>query len=228
MRSPADAHRAVVATASAAVMGFLSAHAGAADPSRTRTTDGNEDTSYGRIQGDLAIVGGAGITVAPRGPRGTFDARVRYLETIGFFASYEDAALLGSGSDPARVFSAGLELRPLFLGRWLTGNETGLGRVDLMLDSIGVELGAVFAQPVGLSFTARPGAQAGLGFEIPLLAEATGPWIAFHGGLRWSDAALSYGTVDSALDREAFVSVTLAWHQIVLAHVVDVGDRPAR
>src|SRR5689334_5367748 len=75
------------------------------------------DTSYGRIDGDVTLVVGAGAVVAARGPRATAEMRVRYLDTVGAFATYEDGPLVGSETDPRRVFATGLELRPFFLAR---------------------------------------------------------------------------------------------------------------
>ncbi|MGH7435449.1 MAG: hypothetical protein ACRENE_07225 [Polyangiaceae bacterium] len=185
------------------------------------------DTSYGRVQGDLTAVVGAGATVADGGPRGAAEVRLRYLETAGLFGSYEDGPLLGSQAEPRRVVATGLEVRPLFLFRWLKGHETSRAALDLMLDSIGLELGAFFEQPAGTSFESRPGLQLGLMLEFPLFARATGPWAAVHGGVRWSDAALAGGPTDSPDDRSLYLSITLAWHQVVLSSAVDVGDRPA-
>jgi hypothetical protein len=62
--------------------------------------------------------------------------------------------------------------------------------------------------------------------ELPLFARASGVWAAVHGGMRWSDAALAGGPTDSADDRSFYLSLTLAWHQVVLSSAVDVGDRP--
>jgi hypothetical protein len=189
-------------------------------------TAGEGDATSGRIEGDVGLVAGAGATVAPRAPRGAFDLRLRYLETAGLFATYEDQALVGATSDPRRALSTGFELRPLFLARWLSGKEHGASTfVDLTLDSIGVELGAWFTQPAGASFGSRPGAQAGLELELPLFAKATGLWLALHGGLRWSDDALSGGRIETPSDRGGYLTITIAWHQLFVTHVVDEGDR---
>jgi hypothetical protein len=183
------------------------------------------DTTYGRIDGDLSAVGGLGATVGPRGPRATVDLRFRYVDTVGMFTTYEDAPLVASPADPNRVLAFGAELRPLFLFRWLQGHEFGSPRVDLALDSLGVELGAFFAQPGGGSFGERPGLQLGGGLELPILARASGPWLGIHAGIRWSDAALAGDTLRGPSDRAAFVSFTLAWHQFFGAHAVDMHDR---
>src|SRR5207237_10168057 len=130
----------------------------------------------------------------------------------------------GGDAGPAGLLVSGLELRPLFLVRWLRGMELRRARVDLALDSIGIELGAVLMQPADGGFGSRAGLQVGLGFELPIFAEATGPWVSIHGGLRWSNEALANGAAGSADERSAYLALTLAWHQLVMAHVVDLGD----
>ena len=180
------------------------------------------DTSYGRVDGDISLVMGAGVTLAPRVPRPSADLRLRYIETLGIFWDYEEA--FGISNDPTRVMSLGMELRPLFLGRWLQGYEFGVARPDLLLDSLGVELGAYFAQPDGRGFGARQGLQAALGVELPLMTRAKGIWIGLHGGARWSDAVFAGADVAGPADRSLFLSITLSWHVYFGAHVVDVGD----
>jgi hypothetical protein len=229
MRSGSEGRKGVVsartgtiALSAAACLWAAVAAAGAKDALAADSTD----TTYGRVQGDLTVVVGAGATVADGGPRGEAELRLRYLETAGVFASYEDTSLLGSQAEPRRVFATGLEVRPLFLFRWLKGYETSRAALDLLLDSIGIELGAMFQQPAGTSFESRPGLQLGLMLELPLFAKATGLWAAVHGGARWSDRALAGGPIDSSDDRSLYLSLTLAWHQVALSSAVDVGDRP--
>src|ERR1700682_6419524 len=86
---------------------------------RASAGGGMVDTSYGRVAGDVAAALGVGAVVAPRGPRAEAELRLRYLETVGIFATLEDAGILASASEPQRVFVTGLELRPVFLFRWL-------------------------------------------------------------------------------------------------------------
>jgi hypothetical protein len=202
--------------------------AGVLAPASEACAQERGDGAYGRVGGDLTFVAGVGGVVAPRGPRAEGELRLRYLESAGIFAAYEDGASLGSAAEPARVVAVGAEVRPLFLFRWLTGGEARRARLDLVVDSLGLELGAVWSQPAGQGFASQAGVQAGLGLEVPLLLRATGPWLGLHGGLRWGDHALGTGVVESADDRSAFVAITLAWHQVVVAHVVDVGDRAPR
>jgi hypothetical protein len=194
----------------------------------TARADGTVDPSFGRVDGDLTLAAGVGGVVASRGPRLDGELRVRYLETAGVFATYEDGALVGSPADPGRVVTGGFELRPFFFYRWLRGYETRRARWDLTIDSIGLELGLTWPQPKDGAFELHPGLEAGLGVEVPLMLDATGLWLAFHGGLRWSDATLGSGVVATATEREAYLAITLAWHQLIIAHIVDVGDERVR
>ena len=193
---------------------------------RGARADAAVDPSYGRVEGDLTLVVGAGAVVAGSGPRAEGELRMRYLETAGLFATYEDG--VGSSAEPRRVLATGLELRPLFLYRWLRGRETQRAWVDLAIDSFGMELGAAWMQPAGTAFASQAAVQAGLGLELPLVGEANGPWVGLHAGVRWSETTLATGSAPTTDDREAFLAITLAWHQVIVAHVVDVGDEAPR
>lgn len=186
------------------------------------------DGSHGRFDGDLAIAVAAGATVGPRGPRATGDLRLRYLSTAGIFASYEDGAAIGSNVDPRRALALGLELRPLFFARWATDREVGSPRLDLFIDSFGLEFGVAFAQPEGARFGARPALQLGVGLELPIFPRASGPFVALHGGARWSDAVLSGGPTTGPSDRALYLTIAIGWQQLFGGDVVDLGDRAAR
>ncbi len=186
-----------------------------------------KDGAHGRVDGDMAVEIGVGAGFGPRSPRAVGDLRFRYLSMAGAFVTYEDGPLVGSRSEPKRAVATGIELRPLFLGKWFTGRYSGNPRLDLAIDSFALELGAVFLQPQGESLGSRPGLQAGIGLELPIFPAATGPFIALHGGARWSDAALSGGPLAGPSDRALFLNVVLAWQQVFGTRVVDLGD-PAR
>lgn len=173
------------------------------------------DTTYGRVEGDLELAPGAGVTVASYGARPTLDLRARYLSMAGVFLTYEDA--LRPASDPSRLLATGVELRPLFVARWLQGLEWGNPTLDLLLDSLGLELGAFFAQPPGAGFGARLGVQAALGLELPLFAHAEGLFLTLHGGVRLSNGWVSGAAPEVGAEREraAFLTLGLAWHEIV-------------
>ena len=136
---------------------------------------------------------------------------------------------MGASSEPRRVLVGGLEVRPLFLYRWLQGQETQRAWLDLAIDSLGLELGAIATQPAGTSFARRRRAAGGArGRDADPARTRRGPWVGLHGGVRWSEAALRAGPSSGSDDRSAYVSITLAWHQVVVAHVVDVGDEAPR
>jgi hypothetical protein len=189
-----------------------------------RASDG-PDTAYGRIDGDLSASAAIGATFGPRGARAAADLRLQYLWTAGIFATYEDGSPFGSESEPRRAFAMGLELRPLFFAKWLQGKEFGNPYLDLTIDSIGLELGAVFLQPEGRSFASEPGLSAGIGIQVPIFPRATGPMIGFHGGARWSSGALAGRDVEGPSDRSLFLLVTVGWQQVFGGNVVDLGDR---
>jgi hypothetical protein len=186
------------------------------------------DPTYGRINGDLTAAFGLGATVASQGVRAEAELRLRYLETAGAFVAYEDGGIIGSGADPVRVLAGGVELRPLFLFRWLRGHEVERATLDLVVDSVGLELGAIAVAPPAGASAWRSGLQAGLGLELPALARANGPWLGLHAGMRWSGDALATGAVPVAGDHSAFVAITLAWHQLFASHIVDLGDEAPR
>jgi hypothetical protein len=199
--------------------------AGVLASASTARAEGVVDPSYGRVEGDLALVVGVGGTVASGGVRPEAELRARYLETAGIYGTYEDGPVVGLSPDPGRIVMAGFELRPLFLYRWLRGYETHRERWDLAVDSVGLELGLAWAQPDGGAFPSHPGFDAGFGVEFPITLDASGLWLAFHGGVRWSDFSLATGAVEVNDQREVYLSITLAWHQLVATHLVDVGDR---
>jgi hypothetical protein len=223
--------RSPVARAVGRVAAWFATFAGLSCPGRARAepppppASFTQDTTYGRIAGDIGLVGGVGMVVAPRGLLGAVDVRLRYLDTAGVFFTYEDTQVIGSSAVPQRFMTGGIELRPLFVAKWLEGRESGSAWLDLVVDSIGLEMGFVFQQLPGQPFSPYPGVSAGLGLELPFGVRATGVWLGLHAGVRWSSAALGNGVVDTAEDRSGYLAVTLAWHQIVAAHIVDLGDR---
>lgn len=189
---------------------------------------GGEDATYGRIEGDLAIRAGAGASFGPRAPRGILDVRLRYLQSAGFFVTYEEGF---GGSSLTRLLAVGLELRPLFLGRWLQGLEFGAAWPDLLLDSFALEVGAFFGQPrqgdaLG-SFGDRYGLSAGVGLEVPIVPRASGLSVSMHFGARWDRKSLGTESV-TADDRALYFSVLVTWQQIFGSHAVDLGDETPR
>ncbi len=180
------------------------------------------DASYGRLDGDSALAMSLGAAIDVRGIRGAVDVRYRYMHSAGIFVTYEDG--FGAGAEPLRLGIAGLELRPLFLARFLQGQELDKPRLDLLIDSLSIELGPFVAQPAKGNFGDAFGLSLGFGLEFPFLPHVGGPYLALRAALRWSREALS-GADTSTVDQRAFV-VTLAfgWQSVFGTHLIDMGD----
>ena len=144
------------------------------------------DGVYGRLDGSLALAASAGAELEAEQPRGALRLSAHYLWTAGAYLRYSDA--FGSAhTRPGRVASLGIDLRPLFLPRFGLDREQGPALLDLALDSLSLTAGAYFAQPRGRDFGAERGFEAGLGFALPLLAQARGPWLEARGERRFAD-----------------------------------------
>ena len=185
----------------------------------------DDDGAYGRLDGDLAIHAGSGVAVMSGGPHLAFQVELLYLSTAGVYARYTDA--LGQKKSVfERSVSTGVEVRPLFLGRYAKNFEQGPARLDLFLDSFSIEVGAVWGQPQKQSVPTLPGLEFGLGAEFPLLTKASGPFIGTYGALRLTDLA---GHDDRGLGKQgSMLLFTFSWHQMVRAHLVDASDRLSR
>jgi hypothetical protein len=119
------------------------------------------DGVYGRLDGDFVLSAGLGGGYATRG-EGTAlaELRFRYLDTAGLLVAAETSGLGVS------AIVAG-DFRPLFLVRFLLNEWSGRAWLDLLLDSIGLELGAAF---VALDDSSRGVALAvGFGLDVPLV-----------------------------------------------------------
>jgi hypothetical protein len=202
-------------------LGFAAGQLVAA-PAAADTTDG----TYGRLQGDLDLSIGAGPALARGGPTAAAYARAMYMSTVGLYAAYNDA--LGSDRPVQRSASAGIGLRPLFLPRWGYDLERGPATLDLALDSFTLDVGALFAAHRGGTAGATPGFEIAIGTEVPLLGRAAGPWIGLRGALGWRADELASRGEPSAQPTRASASLTLSWHTIVDAHIVDARDRSFR
>lgn len=126
--------------------------------------DGPGDGLYGRFDGDLALTVGAGGGVRGRdgAARGTLvgELRLRIADGAGPFVSGE-----WSPEGPSQLV-VGIELRPLFPSLFLLDRSTGYELLDLVLQSLGLELGAALTplnRGVGVGFVV------GGGIEIPFV-----------------------------------------------------------
>jgi hypothetical protein len=181
------------------------------------------DGTYGRLDGDLDISVGAGVAFAPTGPSIAGLGRAMYLETAGLYLGYSDA--LGADRTVLRSASFGVGLRPLFLPRWGFDLEKGPATLDLALDALTLDVGAVFGAYLDVAPSTAPGVEIALGTEVPLAAQAAGPWIGVRGALQWRSDELARTTEPSLPSTRVSAAITLSWHAIVNAHIVDARDR---
>jgi hypothetical protein len=77
--------------------------------------------------------------------------------------------------------------------------------LDLTLDSLSLSLGAFWAERPAPAPQPSRGFDAQLGFGIPMLATAAGPWLEVRGALRFPNGA----------DREEALFMALSWHGFV-------------
>jgi hypothetical protein len=158
------------------------------------------DGVYGRLRADgtLSIEAGAGVLLDGRGARPWFDAtaRARYLDTAGLFVAYG----IGVGGARYDALTLGVDLRPLMLARFFSDLERGPQTVDLVLDSIGLEMGVAWLRP-GETFRAGSGfaLMLGTGVEFPLYWQR-GNGLTLRLAVRWvhSTASDSQGPATGA------------------------------
>jgi hypothetical protein len=188
------------------------------------TADAQEtDGSYGRLDGDLELALGPGVAFAEGGPAFALRGSVVYLWTAGVYATYTEA-FGAEAPHVERSIATGLHFRPLFLGRFASNRETGPAHADLTLDSLFLEIGPVWDSPRTEGMGGRPGLELGLGLSVPILPAASGPFVGIRGALRYRDRDLRGRSSDDVVERGALLTLTLSWHQIVGAHLVDAGD----
>lgn len=119
------------------------------------------DGLYGRFEGDVALSIGAGAGLDADDGQAAFvgELRARYLDNAGLVIAFEQGV-------PARLIVAA-EVRPLFPIRFLVNSWSGRAWSDLLLDSIGLELGAavedVHADGRGLALVV------GAGLDVPVI-----------------------------------------------------------
>jgi hypothetical protein len=187
----------------------------------TAAARAEDDGAYGRLDGDIELRAGAGAALAAGGPALSAGAAAVYLSTAGFYAHYTDA--LGADVPAPRSIAVGLHFSPLFLGRYASDLEGGPPRLDLLIDSIALGVGAFWHAPRRQGLTGEPGLELAISAAFPLLPDATGPFIGLRGALRWRAGDLA-GRGGDLIEQGALVSLTLGWHHMISGHVVDAFD----
>jgi hypothetical protein len=161
------------------------------------------DGVYGRFDGDLDLGLALGAEFGSAGqPAPALRASAHYFSIAGVYLA---GRIKAGDESAASLFGVGIDLRPLFVARWAKGYETGPAFLDLTLDSLSLSLGAFWAQRATQAAEPNRGFDAQLGFGLPLLATAAGPWLEVRGALRYPDGAR----------REEALILALSWHGFV-------------
>jgi hypothetical protein len=152
------------------------------------------DGVYGRLAGDFDVSLRLGAeyeeAFAP-----ALGGSLYYFWTLGIFVDH----VLDTAKSTQRT-ALGIELRPLFLPRWDDDLQRGPAFLDLTLDSLFLGVGAQLPH----EGTADPGPQLSLGFGLPVLAHASGPWLEFKGVYRFP----------SGHENGAALLAFLSWHAL--------------
>ena len=116
--------------------------------------------AHGRLDGDLAYAlhAGAGLTFGEDSYSGAalVELRARYLDTAGIVIGVE------ARPEGSRVLLLA-DLRPLFLIRFFLGAMTGSRWLDVLIDSVNLDLGVAI-----LPLDERVGAALAVGFGLDL------------------------------------------------------------
>jgi hypothetical protein len=139
--------------------------------------EGPGDGLYGRWDGDwsLHVGAGAGASWETSERQATLlgELRLRYVDAAG-------PVLSGRwGPDGGEHLFVGVELRPLFPALFLEGLSTGWEFVDLLIQSLGIEVGVAW---LPLNGDTGAGLGVGLGMEAPLVLPSwwgDGVWLRF-------------------------------------------------
>lgn len=163
--------------------------------------------AYGRLDGDLVLSaeasGGVWSSAAITSGAMGVAARVRYLDMIGLAVGY-DRAFASARHD---AMWAAVDLRPAWFARFFSDLEHGPRWLDLMIDSIAIELGGAWMRPgepigAGGGF----GLCLGSGVELPLVW-SRGDAVLFRASVRWLSShpwdAQGTGASDSVVEAGA-------------------------
>ena len=194
-------------------------------PAIAHATD--DDGAYGRYDGDLDLRIGAGVGLMQEGPSLSAFASALLLSSAGVYVNYLDA--FDDSRRVPRSISTGLVIEPMFLARTAFNLQIGSGRLDLAIDSFAIGFGAYWTIPrQPTNPMNEPGLEFSLGFGLPFLARASGPVLGFRAALRASPAAMAGSEKFGLVEQGAYLSITLAWRQLVSVHLVDARDRAVR
>jgi hypothetical protein len=156
----------------------------------TKAAQGKEaDGVYGRFDGDLStsLQAGAHFGLEDCSPRAFIGADAHVYWTLGAYAGYEHGFEREPSHCAQNTGTLGVQLRPLFLLRFVNDWERGPATLDLSLDSLTFGLGGfVQSQEQGRT---RGGFELVGSLSLPLVARAPGPWLRGQAGLRFDQGS---------------------------------------
>lgn len=165
-----------------------------------------QDGAYGRVDTEASMSLAIGGFRSPSGYGLRGDVALSYLETLGLYAGVEQPNF-SHGLTTIPSLSSGVEVRPLFLPRFLNDYERGPVWFDLAIDSLALRIGAV--APVDQASSSIQSVL-GVGMGLPILGHARGPWI------RCSAEWRSTHQVFAGADSPAFVgSLLVEWRHFL-------------
>jgi len=175
--------------------------------------------AYGRLEGDLVLSVEA-LGALSDGPdlAGALSvaARARYLEMTGLAVGY-DRAFSSTRRDALWL---AVDFRPTWLARFTSDRERGPRWLDLLIDSIGIELGGAWLRPgEPLGAGGGFGFVLGSGVELPLLW-SRGDGLMLRVGARWLSARAWDAQGTGAVDGSAEVGVGLVLRTLVRTPLV--------
>jgi len=156
--------------------------------SKAAAEEADGDGLYGRFDADVVLSVGAGAGASLElDPVYTVDLRARYLDSAGMVVAPEWRP---QGDSAVAVLG---EIRPFFLGRFLSNRSSGRRWLDLTVDSIGIELGT-WIGPLANGLGAALAVGSGVDFPLSTgRSSARGLWLRLgmryvHASHTWTDS----------------------------------------
>ncbi len=203
---------------------FVSTPASAEDTFGDRTTStpalarvevesASGDGVYGRLAGDLTLGAAAGAEVdfSSSDVRLLLMATARYFSTVGVYGVLREG--LAREDDAERILGTGVLVEPLFVARAVKNWQQGPAFWDLTFDSVGLNFGVYWAEPMGGNLGDQRGVELGLGAGLPLLGTAAGPWFRVNGQVRWDETSSASSSLWVTFEWRALLNTGLTGGQ---------------
>ena len=163
---------------------------------------------------------------------------ISYLSSIAIVSQYNEG--FGTDQPLRRSVMGGVEVRPLFMGRWARDMQHGPPHLDLFVDSLALGLGLYRSWLQGPLCTATSGApplpsapggcrddgmELSASLDVSLLPQANTPFIALRGALRWS--MLDRSAIYDVPTPSGMLTLSFGYRHLFPIGLVDAADRLA-